>query len=174
VSVPGERVDTSAAHGAHHAPAREVRVETITMALYVAIVLLAESIPLQAYSADAEEVTATYWGSAVGLAVAHVFAFTLTTRALSEGHFPVDARRSAAGQLLAAALVAAFATLPFLIPNEDTAYTVSGSLLALLIGATGFESARAHGSRVPRALIAGAVTLGIAAVVVAVKATIAH
>ena len=38
---------------------RETRVEALTMALYLAIVLLAESIALRAYSANSVEILAT-------------------------------------------------------------------------------------------------------------------
>ncbi len=144
------------------------------MGLYLAIVLLAESIPLQAYSPGAAEIVATYAGTAIGLAIAHVFAFTLSARLLSGGHVRPGAWRSAGAQLIAAALVALIATLPFLLDDEEVAFDVSGAILALFIGASGFESSRVRGASVRRSLGAGAVVLLIAAVVVVLKAALTH
>lgn len=82
--------------------------------------------------------------------------------------------RSEGAQFVAAVIVALVATLPFLFVSEGTALNISGSLLAVLIGGTGFESARARGARVPRALLFGAASLLAAAIVVAVKAALGH
>ena len=152
----------------------EARLEALTMALYLAIVLLAESVALQAYSADSAEIVATSWGTALGLVLAHLFAFTLSTRLVSGGHVGAAAWRSGGAQLAAAVTVALVATLPFLFVAESIALNISGSLLAILIGATGFESARARGARVSRALLFGAASLVAAAVGVAVKAALSH
>ena len=152
----------------------ETRLEALTMALYLAIVLLAESVALQAYSADAAEIVATSWGTAIGLVLAHLFAFTLSTRLVAGGHVEAAAWRSEGAQFVAAVIVALVATLPFLFVSEGTALNISGSLLAVLIGGTGFESARARGARVPRALLIGAASLLAAAIVVAVKAALGH
>ncbi len=163
-------LQTSAAVGERVGAMRE----GVTMALYVAVVLLAEAIPLQATSLGGAEVIGTYWGSTIGLALAHVYAFTLSARLFSHGHMERSEWLAAASQLAAAVLVALVATLPFVFLTGDPAFNLSGSLIALLIGATGFESARAGGVPVRRALLIGAAALIVAALVVGVKASLAH
>ena len=153
---------------------RDARKEAVTMALYIAIVLLAEAIPLQAYSLDSAEVIGTYWGSTIGLALAHVYAFTLSARLFSHGHIGRGDWRSATAQLAAAAAVALVATLPFVFLEGEVAFNLSGSLLAILIGVTGFESARVGGAPIRRAIVIGIVALVVAVIVVAVKATLSH
>ena len=145
------------------------------MALYLAIVLLAESVALQRLLGRTRpRSSATCWGTAVGLALAHLFAFTLSTRLVSGGHVSAATWRNAGAQLAAAAFVALIATFPFLLVDEGIAFSISGSFLTLLIGATGFESARAGGAPIRRALLIGATSLLAAAIVVAVEAAVAH
>jgi hypothetical protein len=157
-----------------HKDVLEARRESVTMALYIAIVLLAEAVPLQTYDLDTGEVIGTYWGSTIGLAIAHVYAFTLSARLFSQGHITGSEQRAIVTQLVAAAGVAFVATIPFVFLDGDAAFNLSGSLLAILIGATGFEAARAGGAPIRRAILIGAVTLVVAAIVVAVKATLSH
>jgi VIT1/CCC1 family predicted Fe2+/Mn2+ transporter len=168
-------VTTAAPRRTPSTTASDVRREGVTMALYLAIVLLAESVPLQAYDADSTEVLGAYWGSAIGLAAAHVFAFTVSARLVTHRRLDDATWRGAAVQILAAVLVALLATLPFWITTgEDAAFVVSGGLLAVLIGAAGFEAAWSAGASLARSTIVGALTLAVAAGVVVLKVVLTH
>lgn len=67
--------DASAGQG------RELR-EALTMALYVAVCLLAASIAVGGGDGHPEEVNviAAIWGITIGLALAHLFAFRVSAR----------------------------------------------------------------------------------------------
>lgn len=146
------------------------------MALYLAIVLLAESIPLQAYLPSADEVAGTYAGTALGLAIAHVYAFGISTRLVTHRGLTAEAWWNAGAQILAAAAVAVVAIVPFLVfsGDVDLAFTVSGCALAALIAVAGYGSSRGAGGSIRHSLMIAAVTLGAAALVVVIKATLAH
>ena len=160
---------------AHRNEARiEAEREGVTMALYLAIVTLAEAGALDSGGVDAAATVAAIWGTAIGLALAHVFAFDLSARIFARGRPHRSTRVSATAQVIAAAAVAAVATLPFLVFSRDVAFTISGLLMAALIGLTGFAAARAGGHGHVRALLVAAVTLVIGAVVVIVKAGLGH
>lgn len=79
-----------AAHGRAEAtddgPDRELRKEPFTMALYVAVCLLAALTALSEH-ADRElvEVLGIVWGSTIGLALAHWFAFRMSARLVESG-----------------------------------------------------------------------------------------
>ena len=152
----------------------EAEREGVTMALYLAIVTLAEAGALDSGGVGADATVAAIWGTAVGLALAHVFAFDLSARIFAPGRPHRSTRLSATAQVIAAAGVAALATLPFLVFSRDVAFTISGLLMAALIGLTGFAAARAGGHGHGRALVVTVVTLVLGALVVAVKAGLGH
>ncbi len=151
------------------------RREAVTMALYVAIVLLAEAVALQASSlGETEVIVGAVWGTTIGVTLAHVYAFTLSTSLFSQGRIGRTDRLAAVAQLAAAGVVALVATLPFLFLSTNAAFNLSGSLLTVLIGATGYGSARAGGVPLRRAILIGAVALAAGAIVVSVKAALSH
>ena len=152
----------------------EAEREGVTMALYLAIVTLAEAGALDSGGVGADATVAAIWGTAVGLALAHVFAFDVSARIFAAGRPHRSTRFSAMAQVIAAAGVAALATLPFLVFSRDVAFTISGLLMAALIGLTGFAAARAGGHGHGRALVVAVVTLVLGALVVTVKAGLGH
>jgi len=93
------------------------------------------------------------------LALAHVYAFSLSTKLLARGRSSPAARWTAAWQMVVAVAVRLLATVPFQLLRESVAFTVSGALLAVLIGATGLEAARTGGASVRRAPLVGTTTL---------------
>jgi hypothetical protein len=152
----------------------EAEREAVTMGLYLAIVILAEAGALDAGGVSAEDTVAAMLGSAIGLTVAHIFAFDISGRIFARGRPQRSMRASTVAQLVAAGFVAILATVPFAVFSRDTAFLVSGLLMAALIGVTGYAAARAGGHGFGWALAMGALTLVIAAAVVAVKAGLAH
>lgn len=152
----------------------EVFRETATMALYLAIVLLAELSAWPVGVGDSSIVISAIWGTAVGLAIAHWFAFSVSTRLLWGGHEERVDRLASAGQLAAAVVIALLTTIPFLFGSTASAFTAAGAVLVVLIGFTGVRVARAGGAGWPRALWFALVIVAIASVVVGVKAGLTH
>ena len=84
-----------------HEPALELRREASTMALYVAICLLAALTALPESAAHAK-VTPLIWGVTVGLAVAHWFAFRVSARLVASGRLSSRDAALAGAQLVGA------------------------------------------------------------------------
>ena len=98
---------------------RHVRREGLTMALYVSITLLA-ALTLAAGEDTADsDVLAIVWGTTVGLALAHWFAFSLAVRLLDPMADDSGVKQQLVAQLSAAAVVAVVASVPvLLLPND--------------------------------------------------------
>src|SRR4051794_32664425 len=94
-------------HGGHESAA-EFRKEAYTMALYVAICLLAALVAAPHSGAEAH-VIEIVWGITVGLAAAHWFAFRLSARLVGAGKVGSQDAASAAAQLVGAVAVALLA-----------------------------------------------------------------
>jgi hypothetical protein len=161
---------TSATQGTVSEPVREA----VTMTLYVCVVLVAEFVTVGQEIDSERAAVGVIWGTTVGLALAHVFAFNLAARLLVPDTADAQTRAAAWAQLAAAAAVAAVVSLPLLVLSLDTALEVSASLAAALVGLTAYLAARNAGARRFRALVEGAVVLAIAAALVGVKAALAH
>jgi hypothetical protein len=139
------------------------------MALYVCIVLAAEFVAVADRAADESWAIGAIWGTAVGVALAHVFAFNLAARLFAGRLVSHEVTRAAWAQLGAAATVAAVLSLPFLLLPLGPALDTSGYLLAGLIGVTAYVASREAGAGRVRSLVDGLVVLAIAVVVVSVK-----
>ncbi len=139
------------------------------MALYVCIVLAAEFVAVSDLAVDEPSTIGVIWGTAIGVALAHVFAFNLAARLFAGGRVPAESRRAAWSQLAAAAAVSAILTLPFLLLSLEPAVEASGFLLAALIGATAYVASREAGAGRVRSVVDGLVVLAIAMAVVSVK-----
>src|SRR3954452_4312009 len=96
---------------AEHEHDLELRKEAATMALYVAICLLAAlSIVTNAEVAHEHTVVKIIWGTTIGLALAHWFAFRLSARLVAAGAVRRTDAALAAAQFVGAAIVAVLAT----------------------------------------------------------------
>lgn len=136
------------------------------MALYVAVCLLAAliAVPEGAHP----HVTRLVWGVSLGLALAHWFAFRVSSRWAGEGHVPSADVRSGAAQMAGAAGVAMMAWLGVLLAPSSQEVEVVEGVLAGLIAVVGFAVARGAGARrVPAALYAGVVLAVAVAIAVA-------
>jgi hypothetical protein len=148
----------------------EVVLEASTMALYVSVVLLAALVALEddADIPDAE-MLGLIWGTTLGLALAHFFAFRMSSRLVRGSTFHrrdlVVARAQAAG----AVAVAALCTIPVLLLPNASEYDVVRLELGLLLGLAGYASGRTGGASRLRSLVMGAVTLVLGIGVALVK-----
>ena len=148
------------------------------MALYVSIVLLATLAALPAGRDDGHEpvqgpagieLIAILWGTTVGLALAHSFAFVVATQGLGGGRLRGHDLREATAELAGAVFVAAAATLPVLLFSEATEQQVVPFVLALIIGVVGYFVERLHGRTRRASVVFGVATLVVGLVAAGVK-----
>lgn len=144
------------------------------MSLYLAIVLLAVLVGFGGDDDWVDEV-ALIWGTAIGLGIAHLFAYRLTAVFAAGGRPVAEDYWAALGIAVAVVATATLATVPYLIWG-DTADASTGSSVVLmgLIGLAGYRSVRHAGASTPRALLYTAMVLVGAAMVVLVKFSLTH
>ncbi len=147
------------------------------MVLYVSIVEIAELAALPESHLGFGRVTgpvgagllAIVWGTAVGLALAHWFAFGLAAPAF-RGERPshLDTQIGLA-QLAGAVLVAALSSLPSLLFSDVRAQETTGDVPALLVGVVAYLVARHTGSSRRASVFYGATALALGVLVALVK-----
>jgi hypothetical protein len=143
--------------------------EGVTMALYVCVVLAAEFVAVSDHAEDEGLVIGVIWGTTMGLAVAHVFAFVLTARLFAEGRLDPAGRSATWMQLVAAGAVALAATIPFLLFALERALNVAAFVVAGLIGAAAYLAPRRAGARRGKSIGYGLAVLAVAVLVVWLK-----
>ena len=131
-------------------------VEATTMALYVAIALLAALAVLDPERFSAGETIGLVWGTALGLAIAHYVAFRLASH-LALGRSLTRQDAEVAGLQVAGALTMPVAcTITVLLFGRDgTAIDVAIWTVGLGLGAAGFLAGRANGASLVRSAILG-------------------
>jgi hypothetical protein len=161
-----ERLTHQTAGG--HTHAAELRKEAFTMALYISICLLAA---LTATSHPAEEIDAflIVWGTTLGLAAAHLFAFRVSARLVGSGKVRPHDGDVAVAQLAGAVAVAVLATIPMLLFADSIEFAVVRFTLAGFIGVVGFAVARSGGASLLRSALYGASILIVATAIAALK-----
>ncbi len=131
------------------------------MALYVSIVLLAAMVAIDGDElVHDRELFYLIWGTTLGLAIAHWVAFTMAS-GLVRGGFDRESTVLALTQLTGATAVALVCTLPVLLLPGDSQADVVRLVLGLILGLTGYMTARHHGAGAVRSATAGGVALGI-------------
>jgi len=139
------------------------------MALYVAICLIAALTALENVTAIPGHILGLVWGTTVGLALAHVFAFRVAGRLVHDGVLPKADRIISAVQLAAAAAVAVVVSIPILLASTENELNWARYTCAAIIGAVGYFTARgAEHSRV-RALIFSIGVLAVATAIAVLK-----
>jgi hypothetical protein len=166
--------DSAGEEHRHYENVSEALREGLTMALYVCLVLAAEFTIIGEQAHDEEVVLGVIWGTTMGLALAHVFAFDLAARMFSRGRVSPETRSAALVQLLVAAAVALAATVPFLLFPLETALNVAGYLVAGFVGAAAYAVARRSGAGHGRSAAYGIAVLAVAVLVVSLKVAFAH
>ena len=155
--------------------------EAATMVLYVSVVEIAELAAIPESHFAHGRVTgpvggpllAIVWGTAVGLALAHWFAFRIAAPAFRGDSPSRRDTRIGLAQLGGAVLVAAVSSLPVLFLSDVRAQEFTGDVPAVLIGAVGYLIARATGrSRLP-SIFYGITALALGIVVALVKSALA-
>jgi hypothetical protein len=150
-------------------PPNEAVREAVTMVLYVCLVLTAEFVAAGNQARSEALALEVIWGTAVGLALAHVFAFNLAAKLLIGGRLSPQVRAAAWAQLAAAAALALAITIPFVLFSLRPALRVSAFIVAGLIGVAAYAASRGSGAGRARSLVDGLVALAIAVVIVSVK-----
>lgn len=159
----------------------EVFREAVIMVLYVSVVEIAELAALpedhfakgRVTGAVGGQLLAVVWGTAVGLAIAHWFAFRLAAPAF-RGERPtrLDTHIGLA-QLGGAMFVAAVSSIPVLVLSDVRAQETTGDVPALLIGVVGFLVARATGKKRLVSIVYGVIALALGVLVALVKTRLA-
>jgi hypothetical protein len=109
------------------------------------------------------------WGTTVGLAVAHVFAFRIAGRLVHDGELPKADRIISVVQMAAAAAVAVIVSVPVLLASTVNEITWARYTCAAIIGIAGYLVARgAERSRI-RSILFGLAVLVAAFAVAALK-----
>ncbi len=149
------------------------------MALYVSIVLLAAftALPSGEEGADGHveggvhgiALVGLIWGTTLGLAVAHWFAFRLSAGVYGGGQASRQDVRIGIAQIAGAVIVAALCTIPVLVVSDASDIAATSFVPALIIGAAGFAVARASGRSRGQSMIIGGVVLVLGLAVAGVK-----
>lgn len=154
--------------------------EAVTMMLYLSIVLLATLTALPSGSGGSGEghgatgvhglgLVGLIWGTTIGLAAAHWFAFRITARAFGGGNLSDRDVLVGFAQLGGAALVAGFCTIPVLLVGDSIDVQVTSWVPALIVGVAGYFVARTSGRTRVQSLILGGVVMLLGLTVAAVK-----
>lgn len=141
---------------------------TTTMMLYISIVLLAE---FAAFPDDLTraETLAIVWGTTIGLALAHWFAFEFAAMRLGRRE-----REEVFAEVGGAALVALIASIPVLVLPADVHRQVVPFVLAVVIGGVSYIVERSVGRSRRWSLYFAGVALLIGLAVASVKEVLAH
>lgn len=161
---------------AHHEHRLEQIKEAATMALYVAICLLAAlTVASHQELAQQSTVLKVIWGTTLGLALAHWFAFRLSSRLVAAGTVRRTDAELATAQFAGSLVVAALATVPAVVFDGDTRLDITRWTVAAFIALVGFLVARSSGASTFRsACYASTVTVVALVIVVLKNALVGH
>lgn len=151
------------------------------MVLYVAVVEIGElaAVPESHYSGGrvtgpvGGTLLAIVWGTAIGLALAHWFAFQLAAPAFRGDRPSRHDWQSGLAQLAGAAFVAVMSSVPVLVFSDVRAQETVGDVPAALIGLVGYLVARRARLAVLPAVFFGITALVLGILVALVKTKIA-
>ena len=139
------------------------------MALYVAVCLIAALTALQNATAIPGRVMGLVWGTTIGLALAHLFAFRIAGRLVHDGRIPRSDRIVSGIQLAAAAAVAVMVSVPVLIAPPDSELDWARYTCAGIIGVVGYGVSRSAEQNRIRSLAFASGVLAVALVVAGIK-----
>ena len=156
-------------------PHHHTRRAVATMVLYVSVILMGAIATIPAKDLDEDvEVAAVIWGSALGLALAHWFAFNASAHLFRGEGINADELREGVWEVLAALSVAVLATVPLLLFDTTFAAALALVTLGLVVTAVAYVASRHGGLSRPRAILRGAVTLVAAVIVAVLKIWLGH
>ena len=151
------------------------------MVLYVSVVEIAELASIPESHLSGGHVTGPVgvplleilWGTSVGLALAHWFAFRVAAPAFRGDRPSRLDNQIGLAQLAGAAFVAAISSLPVLTLSPLRAQELTGGVPAILIGVVGYFIARATAKGHVPAFFYGVTALALGVLVALVKASLA-
>ena len=153
---------------------QQVLREITTVALYLAIVLLALLLGLGQGTSQGREVI-LIWETAIGLGIAHLFVVRLSAIVASGGRLDAEELWIDFAVGVAVAAVAGVATIPYVVWSDTgDAGTAAGVWLMGLIGVAAYAGTRRAGASRLRSLMLAALGLVSAASVVFIKYSISH
>ena len=158
----------------HELPERvDIALEGSTLALYVSIILLGALVTVGSGTTN-RELLSIIWGTTVGLALAHFFAFRIASRL----HRGFAAHRGdliiAYAQAGGAAAVALLCSIPVFIFPESSHGNAVRFTLSLLLGVMGYMAGRTAGSSRTRSLLFGLGVAFVGIAVAAIKLALSH
>jgi FtsH-binding integral membrane protein len=152
-----------------HLDRDHLRKEAWTMGLYVTVCLLAALTALESAVAVPGRVFGLVWGTTVGLALAHLFAFRIAGRLVHDGRLPRSDQIVSGVQLAAAAAIALLVSIPILIASPTSELDWARYTCAGIIGVAGYGVARSADRSRTRSVIFGLAVLAVAIIIAAVK-----
>lgn len=155
-----------------HASEHERR-EAFTMALYASITLLG-ALTVTGRHHSGVNVFAIVWGTTVGLALAHWFAFSFAVRLVEPTAQKAQLDRHLAVVVSAAAAIALLATIPVLVLPDDLDRAAARFAAAAGIGVASFAQSRSFGASAGRAARIGVVALVLGLAVAGLKHALSH
>src|SRR3954451_19993763 len=159
----------------------EIFREAVTMVLYVSVVEIAELAALpESHFADGTvtgavggQLLAIVWGTAVGLALAHWFAFRLAAPAFRGERPTRHDTYIGLAQVAGAMFVAAVSSLPVLVLSDVRAQETTGDVPPLIIGIVGYLIARLSARSRSASFFYGVIALALGVLVAMVKSILA-
>ncbi|MDH2413856.1 hypothetical protein [Nocardioides sp. CER19] len=142
--------------------------EGLTMALYVAVCLLAAVLAVPHGTAHAHAI-GIVWGISLGLVLAHLFAFRVSSRLVASGRVRAEDLRSASAQLAGAAAVACVATIPVILAPESREVAWVEATMAVVIAGAGYAVARAGRAGRVRSMVYGLIVVALAGAIALAK-----
>lgn len=140
------------------------------MALYVAICLLAAlTVASHAELEHRDTLVKIIWGTTLGLALAHWFAFRLSARLVAGGRVRQTDAEIGLAQLAGSVAVAVLATVPIVLFDGESEVDATRWFVAGLIAFVGYYVALSSGASTMRALVYASLTTVVALVIVVVK-----
>jgi hypothetical protein len=154
----------------------EIFREAIVMVLYVSVVEIAElaALPEDHFSGHTTgpvktALLAILWGTAIGLAIAHWFAFRLAAPAFRGERLTSLDTKVGLAQVGGAVFVAVVTSVPILLFSAQTGRDVAADLPAVIIGFVGYLVARRAGRGRIAAFFFGLTALALGLLVAEVK-----
>jgi hypothetical protein len=154
-------------------PRDELRREGFTMAFYVAVCLIAALVAVDEHAGI--PMLGLIWGTTIGLALAHVFAFRLAARLVGGGRVGRTEGRLAMAQVVGATAVGLVASVPVLISGKPGQADGARLFLSGLIGVAAFEVGRSNGATIAKSgVFAGGVLVAASAVAIVKNLLLGH
>jgi hypothetical protein len=158
----------------------DLLTEATIMVLYVSVVEIAELAALPdshrphglVVGPSDLQLLAIVWGTALGLALAHLFAFGIAAPGIRGTRPTRHHLMVGLSQLVGAAFVAVISSLPVLLLNRNATLEIIGEVPAVIIGVIAYFIARATGRGRTSSVFFGITALALGVVVAIVKYTL--